>query len=134
MNAHDELLKKKREQLKQLKKEHTEAKKGSNHDLQAEIQRQINENARYLSRFKKSNMEPRAIGSIVINYRLYERFMKKLKGFQVTEQVSDEKLIVKYRKGSNNGTLELMDISKHFEGGSEFPKGDMYYGVQVESG
>ncbi|GLO64731.1 hypothetical protein [Oceanobacillus kimchii] len=73
--------------------------------------------------FRVSQMQPVYIDNICINYLLYTRFLKKLKGYQVHESIQDNCLIVSYRKGSNNGKLVLPDITGKLNGLKFFPRG-----------
>lgn len=68
-----------------------------------------------------SNILPVRVGEIVINFKLYETFMKKIKDFQIDMTVSDECVQVDYRKGQAQGTLVLEDMSSYFGGFEHIP-------------
>src|SRR5699024_10462855 len=74
--------------------------------------------------FRKSSMEPRRVGNIIVNYKLYERFMKKLEGFETQVTVKEDLLLIQYGKTHGNwtGSLELYDLSDHFEGYAAVPE------------
>ena len=60
---------------------------------------------------------PVNIKGLIINYKLYESFMKKLKGFETKITVDQGTLFVEYREfgKSRKGVLALEDLSKFFE-------------------
>ncbi|WP_330948878.1 hypothetical protein [Virgibacillus sp. MG-45] len=72
--------------------------------------------------FRVSEMAPVFVGDICINYKLYQRFMKKLKGYQVECFLNGNKLTLYYSNNSHNGKLELYNISYKLEGMKFFPR------------
>lgn len=58
---------------------------------------------------------PVRVGEIVINFKLYETFMKKIKDFQIDMTISDKCVQVVYRKEKTQGILVLEDMSSYFE-------------------
>lgn len=132
MDPLQQLLTDKKNRIRRLKAELKELNKGGkNRQKKIDIDREIADSEKHLGMFKKSIMEPRQIGSIVINYKLYEKFMKKLKGFAITEYIKDDCLFVDYQKGNHKGTLTLMDLTDHFAEDSTFKKGELYYVIAV---
>jgi hypothetical protein len=116
-----ELLAEKRDTLKNLKVKLKELEKEKiNHATQAQLQEEIKYLEGYIRRFKPSNMEPVKVGQIVINYKLYKDFIKKLKGYRVITQLDDARLIIRYSNRQVHGELKLLDISSHFPPGSKF--------------
>lgn len=97
-------------------------------DRTKEQERIIHAREVWLNFFKVSQMAPVFIDNICINYKLYERFLKKLKGYQITESIEvdavghPQRLIISYEKGSSKGQLALYDISPYLEGLSFFPR------------
>ncbi|MBT2599107.1 MULTISPECIES: hypothetical protein [unclassified Oceanobacillus] len=73
--------------------------------------------------FRVSQMQPVYVENICINYLLYTRFLKKLKGYQIKETVHDKSLVVSYSKGSSSGKLILQDITDKLDGLMFFPRG-----------
>lgn len=121
-----ELLNMKKEQLRFFKKELKQLKKGeSNYSSINKVQNEINELEQFIKKFSKSNMQPVKVEGIVINFKLYERFMKKLKTFHVEQELKDDKLFVYYSNDSSKGTLILEDISEHFPNTSKIQEGDL---------
>jgi len=119
------LLDSKKAEIKELKDVRKKARKIGN-DYKAErLDYEISEIEAFVNRFSPSKMEPRRVGDVVINYKLYSRFMKKLKGFVITEEVSNEGLVIKYYKDSHQGELFLNDLAHFFDPGSVFPEGKL---------
>ena len=58
-----------------------------------------------------NRIAPVKLENIYINYKIYAQFMKKLKGFQVTEKVIGDILVVSYRNKSSRGELSLCGIA-----------------------
>ncbi|MCJ0932569.1 hypothetical protein MST22_15585 [Virgibacillus halodenitrificans] len=76
----------------------------------------------FLHRFRVSQMAPVYIDGICINYKLYTKFIKKLKGFRINEYVHEKKLVIEYSNRSVKGKLELYDITRELEGLKSIPK------------
>ena len=72
--------------------------------------------------FRVSQMQPVFVESICINYILYSRYMKKLKGLSYEEKIEDGKLIISYWNPSIRGVLTLYDITDKLEGLNFFPR------------
>jgi len=94
----------KKEQVKQLKADLKDAKKAKNDYKRKKLEIQISEIEAYIQRFKK--IKPYKVDNIVIDYKLYEDFMKKLKNFNVSEQVVGNVLIINYKRGTNKSELQ----------------------------
>lgn len=120
MTALDSFLKEKRAKISELKKERRKLE-GSEKDR---LDKPIEKLEALVRQFMKSKMEPGRAGNIIINNKLYERFIKKLNGFEVQLNMTDESLILHYGKvyGEWTGSLELYDLSSHFEGHGEVRK------------
>lgn len=120
MSALDSFLKEKRAEISKLKLERRKLKGSEKLKLDAPISNLEN----LVRKFGKSNMEPARAGNIVINNKLYEQFIKKLKGFEAQVEVTEGKFILQYGKDYGNwtGSLKLYDLSSHFEGHGEITK------------
>ena len=92
-------------------------RKGNRAEDIACLDKEINKLESSINRFRKSDMEPRTVGSIVINYKLYDRFTKKLKGMYTKVILKEDCLVVLYGKNENNltGELVLHDLTRFFE-------------------
>ena len=121
MDPLTQLLAIKNRQLKEVKADLKNVKKAdSNYNKRLQLKNRIVNLESYIARFKR--MKPYKMGDIIIDYKLYEDFMKKLKGFEITEQVMDNFLVVTYKKGVNKGELQLNDLSDDFPKNSDFPE------------
>jgi len=121
MDPLTQLLAIKNRQLKEVKADLKDLKKSdANYDKRLKLENRIAHLESYIARFKK--MKPYKMGGIIIDYKMYENFMKKLKGFEITEQVMGNVLVVTYKKGANKGELQLNDLSDDFPKNSDFPE------------
>lgn len=117
MSVLDKLLKAKRAELSDLRKELRKWKKGDCMDVRNELEVSVKELDQYIRRFMKSKMDPVKVEGIVINRKIYDPFMKKLKDLYVEKKIEDNSLIVYYGKSSVEltGKLVLQDLTSHFE-------------------
>lgn len=125
MSVLDNFLKDKRSEVSKLKKELRKLMKTEgNWDRKNDLEVYIKDLQAHIRRFMKSKMEPARVGNIIINNKIYEQFMKKLKGLHYETSVTDNRLIIEYGKKPGNwtGKLELYDLSHHFEGYGEITK------------
>ena len=121
MDPLTQLLAIKNRQLKEVKADLKGLNKSdSNFNKRIKLENRITHLENVIARFKR--MKPYKMGGIIIDYKLYENFMKKLKGFEITEQVIDNVLVVTYKKGANKGELQLNDLSDDFPKNSDFPE------------
>jgi len=121
MDPLTQLLAIKNRQLKEVKADLKDLNKsGGNHNNRPQLKNRIVNLESYIARFKK--MKPYKMGGIIIDYKMYENFIKKLKGFEITEQVMGNVLVVTYKKGANKGELQLNDLSDDFPKNSDFPE------------
>lgn len=79
----------------------------------------------FIKRFGVSKMLPVRVGHIVINYKLYQQLTNKLKGFEISEELKENMVVVTYAKKGVSGQLELYDIKKHFDGLDFFATGEI---------
>lgn len=117
MSILDNLLKARRAELSELRKELRKWKRGDCLDVRNELEVSIKELDQYIRRFMKSKMDPVKVEGIVINRKIYEPFMKKIKGLHVEKKFEDNSLVVYYGKSSVEltGKLVLQDLTPHFE-------------------
>ena len=125
------LLDAKKAEIKALKADRQSAKKKKDIDKIALLDKDIARLESFIKKFSPSKMQPINIDGIVINYKLYQQFLKKLKGFVITEVIKENCLELKYSKGAANGTLVLEDLTPIFPEGSVFKKGELQKGVSI---
>ena len=93
----------------------------------ATLQDKLRKNDLLLLMYTPSKIMPARIGSLIINYKLFEAFLKKIKSFERRIVLTDHSLKVEYWKLGNKtkGVLELEDISYYFEGFKHIPVADI---------
>lgn len=127
MNALDELLKVKNVELKNLKLRLKKLKKEEvTIEAKNKVTKQITVLEQYIHKFRKAAMHPVKIDGIIINYKLYELFMNKLKDFHITQEVIDGHLIIQYKNKVSNGTFILEDLTGHFPDVSLIQEGELH--------
>lgn len=127
------LLDSKKARIKELKAEKKKLEKQKKQDNPplgivdniVKLDKKIFDLEQFAKRFSPSKMQPVQIKTIVINYKLYLDFIKKLKGFFITEEVKDGSLVIKYYKGNTSGELVLQDLTEFFPEDSTFPEGKL---------
>lgn len=87
-----------------------------------------------LLRFYSSKTFPVRVGSIVIDYKIYQSMVKKLKGFETEIILTDYSLRMLYWKTGtrNKGILELSDIQSYFEGFQNIPDAVLNHGPKAQ--
>lgn len=110
MTALDSYLKDKRAELSELKKERRLIKSGNKLRLDTPIE----ELEKQIRKYMKSRMDPRRVGHIIINYKLYEQFLKKITNFETRTVLHGDCLKIQYGHKQNVwvGTLTLIDLSE----------------------
>lgn len=75
---------------------------------------------------------PVKVGGIIINYKLYQAFMRKLKGFEMRISITESSLALMYwkRNGSAKGILTLDDLTPYFENFRYVPVAELKKDVQ----
>lgn len=63
---------------------------------------------------------PVKIDDLIIDFKLYEKFMEKIYKFEITHSIG-EKVKVSYKTEHGEGSLELEDLSPYFEGFEHIP-------------
>ncbi len=73
--------------------------------------------------YKVSQVLPVRIEGLIINYKLFNAYIKKLRGFKVELFLflEDEFLVLEYQKDQTKGLLELRDLSQYFKGFDHIP-------------
>lgn len=88
-----------------------------------EVSEDINQLRKSLDVYLVSKVLPVRYGTVIINGKLLQAFMKKLKGYEVEFEATEDKgFKVKYSKENSKGVLFLEDISKHFQGFPSIPE------------
>jgi hypothetical protein len=95
-------------------------------DIPSHLQRKIDVLEFRSNMYSVSKMLPVRIEGVVINYKLYAAFIKKLKGFNINITVHPEGVTLSYwKEGARNhgkGVLKLYNISEYFEGFNHIPE------------
>lgn len=78
--------------------------------------------------YSVSKILPVCIDGLIINFKLYETFMEKIKDFQIDIKVTNEHVQIDYQKGKAQGTLVLEDMSPYFNGFVHVPVGEVDHG------
>lgn len=73
--------------------------------------------------YSPSKVLPVKVENLIINFKLYSLFMKKLRGFESELIISDDSLKLKYWKfeSKSKGVLLLKDLTRYFEDFSNIP-------------
>lgn len=82
-----------------------------------------------INRFSVSKMIPLKLeNGVVVNGKIFERFIKKLRGFFYTLQAQENTLQVRYGKiyGEWTGELHLHDVSHYYEGFNDIPELEIF--------
>lgn len=122
MDPLKEILAKKREERKMLR---LGLKSAKTPEEKARIQKQIDGLEEFMHRFRVSFMEPCYVEGLLINYKLYKKVMRKLKGFNVIQYVDGPSLIIRYKNRTVNGKYTLLDLSGFFPSNADFPKAEL---------
>lgn len=71
-----------------------------------------------------SSMLPARVDGIIVNVKLLQRYIRKLRGYDLKISVKDNSLILEYEGifKKSKGYLRLYDISNHFEGYPDIPE------------
>ncbi|OIJ17081.1 hypothetical protein BKP37_00640 [Anaerobacillus alkalilacustris] len=91
-------------------------KKSEVQKLEEKIKQKSAERDEFSQRFSITHMLPVSVGGIVINYKLYEKMLKKLDGFQLGCEVYKGEFILNYTSKVASGNLALYDISENLNG------------------
>lgn len=106
-------------QIRQFKKGNKEKLKKSN----SHAVKQLQELQKDADMCMQSKRLPLKVEHLIIDFKLYERFIKSLKKMSYSVSVEKQKLIVDYHStAKTSGKLELYDISKYYTSFSHIPK------------
>lgn len=83
--------------------------------LKDDIKQKSLERDEFSNRFSPVHLLPVKVESVVINFLLYEKMMKKLEGFQVQYEVTNCSLVFTYSKKNVLGKLELYDLTSQLK-------------------
>jgi hypothetical protein len=116
-NVKSELKKAKQlcaDEIKSLKKTHKKEK-----IMPQNIQARLTKLAYLSSLYSVSKILPVRIDGVVINYKLYAAFIKKLKDFNISIAVLSDGVVVQYWKtgtlNQGKGVLKLYDLGPYFK-------------------
>lgn len=107
-----------KDSIKNLKRMQKETKKGPQSSekiikYQKDIDLLENEKRFY----NASSVLPVKVGTLVINYKIYEKYIKALKGVQLEELAGYDSFKVSHQ----TGYIELIDLSDKFDGFQNIP-------------
>lgn len=118
------------EEIKRLKKKHKAEKV-----LPSSVQERLDNLAYLENLYSSSKMLPVRIEGIVINYKIFASFMKKLEGLKTSIMVLPDGVVVQYwKQGTLNhgkGVLKLYDLSSYFENFEHVPNAVLTHGQET---
>lgn len=106
------------DEIKHLKKTHKKVSK--------DIQAKIDHLAHTAEFYKQSKVIPVKVEGVVINYKLYAAFMKKIKDFHTNIIALSDGIVIQYWKNGsvrNGGSLKLFSLNTYFEDFNHVPVG-----------
>lgn len=111
------------------KLERERKKKQKENQYTGSLENRIKKLDHEINMYSVSKMMPtRHNNRIVINGKLLQDFIKKLKGFHYTIEDKEQSLKLKYGReyGKWTGELELFDLSNYFAGFTDMPELETY--------
>ncbi|MDF2902397.1 MAG: hypothetical protein K0S25_35 [Bacillus sp. (in: firmicutes)] len=94
--------------------------------MPSHVKRKLDELEFKVDMYSVSKVIPVRIEGVIINYKIYSAFIKKLKGFNTNLTVTSEGIALSYwKEGIRNqgkGVLQLYNISEYFEGFEHIPE------------
>jgi hypothetical protein len=94
--------------------------------MPSHVKRKLDELEFKVDMYSVSKVLPVRIEGVIINYKIYSTFIKKLKGFNTNLTVTSEGIALSYwKEGTRNhgkGVLKLYNISEYFEGFEHIPE------------
>ncbi|MBP3037961.1 hypothetical protein J9303_00370 [Bacillaceae bacterium Marseille-Q3522] len=72
--------------------------------------------------YSASRILPVKINELIINYKVYAAFMKKLSDFQIEESINSVAFKLSYRNKDSHGCLLLEDLSAYFHDFKHIPE------------
>ena len=94
------------------------------------VHKKIEELEDQQSFYMVSKVIPAKVDNIIINFLVYERFMKKIKGFPVRHVVGDVSLKVEYKTSEKTkGLINFFDLNQYFSDFEHVPVAELKEGV-----
>lgn len=112
----------KKQEIKSWKKKLKDSK--SNTDKRLAIERNIEKEEKFTKiMFVPSKVLPVKVGGIVINYKAYQSFVKKIERLESQISLSGGCLRIDYKTGRySKGYVEFADLREYFEGFVSLPE------------
>ncbi|PTY76237.1 hypothetical protein B5V89_18675 [Heyndrickxia sporothermodurans] len=88
--------------------------------IPAHVQTKLDNLVRLQKIYSASWVVPVKVGGIIINYKVLQAYLKKLKKFNLKIAVSDDRLTLTYKQ-DQKGYIELYDMSKYFHDFKHIP-------------
>lgn len=112
-----------KEQMKKLRKRIREERKRDNSDTVTlvSLEDDMDDLEADLKFYTPSRVLPVQIGSIVINFKAVQKFLKVLNDFNYTVSLGKNCLIIDY----GVGYIEFWDLTEYYQGFQFIPKGEL---------
>lgn len=112
-----------KEQMKKLRKRIREERKQDNPDtvILVSLEDDMDDLEADLKFYTPSRVLPVQIGSIVINFKAVQKFLKVLNDFNYTVSLGKNCLIIDY----GVGYIEFWDLTEYYQGFQFIPKGEL---------
>lgn len=118
-----------KENIKQLKKPYR------NKLIPSHTQNRIDKAEFLINLYSVSKTTPVKVGEVIINYKLFTAYLKKLKGFNTSIAVLNDGVVIQYWKPGNlnfgKGIVKLYDLSEYFVGFQNIPIADLIDGQEA---
>lgn len=103
--------------------------------LPRDVQGQIDQLERLSKLYSVARVLPVKIEHLIINYKLYSDFLKRLKGMEFRTAVLEDGVVIQYwRRGTlqqGKGILKLYDITYYFKSFQHVPSGEVKDGQET---
>ncbi|MED4495581.1 hypothetical protein [Heyndrickxia coagulans] len=123
MRRETKLLKEKIKAIKAEAKRRNKQKNRRLSDLTIDETRRIESIEAEIRFYNPSKVLPAKVGAVIINYKFYLKFMKKIAGFEAAEIISKDGVLIKYRSGKAEGSLLLADLTPYYKDFFSVPVG-----------
>lgn len=112
-----------KEQMKKLRKRIREERKQISPDMSTlvKLEDDIDDLEADLKFYTPSRVLPVQIGSIVVNFKAVQRFLKVLNDFNYTVSLGKNCLIIDY----GIGYIEFWDLTEYYQGFQFIPRGEL---------
>lgn len=93
----------------------------------------LKHNALLQQMYSTTSTFPVKVGGVIINYKLFQAFLRKLKGFEMRINITESSLALTYwkRGESAKGILSLDNLSEYFEGFKHIPLAELQRDAQT---